>query len=80
MFRFSIREIILVTGFVAVLAAWWLDRYQQSKEKAELVNGLEDKVRNARNVALTLKNELLSHGHTIDIERNTCDWLFAVHH
>ena len=36
MFRFTIRELILLTIIVAVCAAWWLDRQRQFRVAAEL--------------------------------------------
>ena len=34
MFRFSIRELMLVTMIVALAVAWWMDRYQLSEGRA----------------------------------------------
>jgi len=34
--KFSIRDLLLVTMIVAILAAWWVDRSRLAKEVQEL--------------------------------------------
>ena len=41
MFRFSIRELLLLTSLVAVCGAWWVDRRTQSNEWKRYATCLE---------------------------------------
>jgi hypothetical protein len=37
MFRFTIRELVVLTALVAIAIAWWLDRASLAAAKAEAV-------------------------------------------
>ena len=38
MFRFTIRELVLLTVIVALAVAWWIDRKQTSDQWSKRVN------------------------------------------
>jgi hypothetical protein len=45
--RFSIRDLLLVTVIVAILAAWWVDHGRQAREIKELKEQQEQQVKKA---------------------------------
>ena len=45
--RFSIRDLLLATVIVAVLAAWWVDHRRQAREIQELKEQHEQQVKKA---------------------------------
>ena len=64
MFRFSIRDLLLVTAIVALAVGWWLDKskYRGLHEKLEEENAsisqkLEDSERMLKNVIFVMSRK-----------------------